>query len=193
MDIPDLGNTQARALFRSKYFSMIMIDPASCHALLLIATSHYNNVHGTRSNTINVLDLRGFAIRAINSALEDPARATSDQILTAVAQMAAYEAVYGDRSIFHTHMTGLLRMVSLRGGLPAVGLDGLLVHVLLWIDANAAFITRSHVYFDQAAFPSQIQHPRPDPMRFAGIPAREASSTNSGTLAVPTKPTRNLR
>ena len=59
-------------------------------------------------------------------------------------------------------------MVSLRGGLPALGLDGLLERILLWIDVNAAHITGSHVFFDTAAFPSTARHPRPDPRRFTG-------------------------
>ena len=133
-----------------------------------MAVSHYNKVRGSRSNTIDVLQLRGMAIREINSALEDPQRATSDQLIAAVAKMASYEALFGDRQIFNTHMTGLLRMGSLRGGLPALGLGGLLERILLWIDSNAAHITGSHLYFDKAAFPSSARHPNPEPERFAG-------------------------
>jgi len=133
-----------------------------------MAASHYGNARGSRSHTIDLLQLRGMAIRAINRALEDPVRATSDQLIAAVAEMACYEAIFGDRTIFNTHMTGLLRMVSLRGGLPSLGLDGLLERILLWIDANAAHVTNSHIYFDRAAFPSSFAHPQPDPRRFAG-------------------------
>lgn len=116
------------------------------------------------------------AIREINGALEDPQRATSDQLIAAVAKMASYEALFGDRQIFNTHMTGLLRMVSLRGGLPALGLGGLLERILLWIDSNAAHITGSHIYFDRAAFPSSAVHPRPDPHRFTGGLPRQSPS-----------------
>lgn len=115
------------------------------------------------------------AIRAINEALEDPVRATSDQLIAAVAKMAQYEALFGDKAIFNTHMTGLLRMVSLRGGLPALGLDGLLERMLLWIDVNASSVMKVHkVYFDKEAFPSNFVHPTPDPRRFAGGTLREA-------------------
>lgn len=150
-----------------------MTDRASLHAVMLMAASHYGNVRGSRSHTIDILQLRGMAISEINGALEDPNRATSDQLIAAVASMASYEALFGDRRIFNTHMTGLLRMVSLRGGLPALGLDGLLERILLWIDANAAHITGSHIYFDRAAFPSNSRHPKPDPHRFAGGLPRE--------------------
>ena len=65
-------------------------------------------------------------------------RATSDQMVAAVAKMATYELLFGQREAFHLHMTGLQRIVSLRHGLQALGLQGLLERNLLWIDANGA-------------------------------------------------------
>ena len=176
VDIPDLDGPDAKGLLRSRFFPFVLTDPAPLHAVMLMAASHFGNVRGPQSHTIDILQLRGMAIREINDALTDSTRATSDQLVAAVAKMASYEALFGDRSIFNTHMTGLLRMVSLRGGLPALGLDCLLERILLWIDANAAHITVSHLYFDRAAFPSTARHPRPDPQRFAGGLSRQLSS-----------------
>lgn len=168
VDIPDLDAQEANGLLRARYFPFLFTDPAPLNAVMLVAASHYTDTRGPRSHTIDLLQLRGMAIREINGALEDHVRATSDQLIAAVAKMAMYEALFGDRSIFNTHMTGLLRMVSLRGGLPALGLEGLLERVLLWVDSNSAHITGSHIYFDKAAFPTAAVHPRPDPARFSG-------------------------
>ena len=176
VDIPDLDGPDAKGLLRSRFFPFCLTDLASLHAVMLVAASNYGNVRGSRSHTIDVLQLRGMAISKINKALEDSSRATSDQLIAAVALMAKYEALFGDRSIFNTHMTGLLRMVSLRGGLPSLGLDGLLERMLLWIDSNASHITGTHMYFDKAAFPSTVQHPRPDPHRFGGGVLRQPSA-----------------
>lgn len=168
VDIRDIDGPEARGLLRTRFFPFIFTDPAPLHAVMLMAAANYGNLRGSRSHTVDILQLRGMAIREINTALEDPNRATSDQLIAAVAKMACYEALFGDRRIFNTHMTGLLRMVSLRGGLPALGLDGLLERILLWIDSNAAHITGSQIYFDKRAFPTTAQHPRPDPRRFSG-------------------------
>jgi hypothetical protein len=176
VDIPDLDGPDAKGLLRTQFFPFCLTDPASLHAVMLVAASHFDRVRGSRSHAIDILQLRGIAIRAINTALEDTSRATSDQLIAAVAKMASYEALFGERSSFNTHMTGLLRMVSLRGGLPALGLDGLLERILLWIDSNASHITNSHIYFDKAAFPSRAQHPRPDPQRFAGDLTRQTTA-----------------
>lgn len=106
-----------------------MTDAAPLQALMRMAASHYSLGRGTQSRVIDLLQLRGLAILEINKALEDGLRVTSDHLIAAVATMASFEALFGDRNIFHMHMTGLLRMVSLRGGLPARGLDGLLERI----------------------------------------------------------------
>ena len=172
VDMPDVDGPGARGLLRTRFYPFCLTDLASLHAVILMAASHFGNAHGSRSHAIDMLHLRGMAISEINRALTDPIRATSDPVIAAVAKMAAYEALFGDRGIFNTHMNGLLRIVSLRGGLPALGLDGMLERMLLWIDSNAAHITGSKLYFDKAAFPSSVQHPQPDPQRFAGGLAR---------------------
>lgn len=178
VDIPDLDGPDAKGLLRKVFFPFVLTDAASLHAVMLIAASHYGNVRGSKSHTIDILSLRGMAMAEINRALADPQRATSDQVIAAVSQVASYEALFGDHQIYNTHMTGLLRMVSLRGGLPALGLDGLIERLLLWVDANAAHIMGTHIYFDRAAFPSAARHPQPDPHRFAGgLPRRPPPPT----------------
>ena len=156
-----------RELLRTRFFPFIMTDAAPLHAMVLMSASRFSALHGPRTHAIDLLQLRGIAIREINTALEDPKRATSDQLIAAVAKIASYEALFGDRNSCHTHMTGLLRMVTLRGGLPQLGLDGLLERLILWIDSNATHLMRRPIYFDKDAFPTDAVHPRPDPQKYA--------------------------
>lgn len=180
VDNPDIDGPDATGLLRTQFFPFILSDPASVHAVMLVAASHFGRVRGSKAHTIDLLQLRGMAISEINSALADESRGTSDQLIAAVAEMASYEALFGDSSICRTHMVGLTRMVSLRGGLPALGLDGLLERLVLWIDSNTSHITGSRLYFDKRAFPPSsalVNHPQPDPARFtAGGLSRHQSS-----------------
>jgi hypothetical protein len=180
IDNPDLDGPGATGLLRSHFFPFVLTDPASVHAVMLVAASHFGRVRGSKAHTIDLLQLRGMAISEINSALADETRGTSDQLIAAVAEMASYEALFGDRSICNTHMQGLTRMISLRGGLPALGLDGLLERLVLWVDSNTSHITGTRLYFDKSAFPPSsaiVTHPRPDPARFtAGGLSRHPSS-----------------
>jgi hypothetical protein len=63
-------------------------------------------------------------MRAINSALEDPTRATSDHIIIAVLLLATCEALHGLRESYPVHMRGLMEMINHRGGLRCLGFEG---------------------------------------------------------------------
>lgn len=135
-----------------------------------MATLQYTRSHKSGWPIIDNFQLREMALGEVHNALHDHVSGTSDQIIAAVAYLAAYEAICGDRALCDTHMQGVTRMVSLRGGLPALGLDGLLEKMLLWIDSNVAYVTKTRVYFDNSAFPPSrpnFTHPRPNFVRFA--------------------------
>ncbi|KXS94899.1 hypothetical protein AC578_1665 [Pseudocercospora eumusae] len=164
VDLPETDSA-SRQLLRTHFLGLVFTDAASLHALMLTAAAHYAKLRGDNAHRINMLQLRGMAIQEVNRALQDHrsgGRATSDRMIAAVGKMATYELLFGQRETFHTHMTGLQRMVSLRGGLQALGLNGLLERILLWIDANAADITGGPLYFPPAAFSSSTAHPRAD-------------------------------
>lgn len=64
----------------------------------------------------------------------------SDGLIGAVAKMVSFEAMHGDLAAFEVHMLGLRRMVEMRGGLGALGLNGLLRRMVIWIDLNSSFL-----------------------------------------------------
>lgn len=165
IDVPETDSA-SREFIRTQFLSLVFSDLAPLHATILVSAAHLAKLHGTRSHNIDMLQLRGMAIQQVNRALmgRNPGiRATSDQLIVAVGKMATYELLFGQRETFHTHMTGLQRMVGLRGGLSALGLGGFLERMLLWIDSNAAAITgSSDLYFPAAACTSSSGHPQAD-------------------------------
>lgn len=173
IDVPETDHT-TRQTIRSRFLELVFTDSASLHALMLVAAAHFAKLQGQNAHNINMLQLRGMAIEEINRAMADHGprgRATSDRMIVAVGKMATFELLFGQREIFHTHMTGLQRMVSLRGGLQTLGLDGLLERMLLWIDSNAAEITGYPHYFPPTAFAPSYPHPPPDRRLFLfGLP-----------------------
>lgn len=64
----------------------------------------------------------------------------SDALIAGVAKLAAYEAMYGSATAFASHMRGLRHLVSLRGGLSCLGVEGLLARMIIWIDRNGTFV-----------------------------------------------------
>lgn len=76
--------------------------------------------------------------------------------------------MFGTLHTYNLHMQGLARMVSLRGGLDSLGLDGLLRRIIIWIDRNAAFFIGSSLYFPGATLAPGEPLPDPNPGHFLG-------------------------
>ena len=60
-------------------------------------------------------------------------------------------------------------MLKLRGGLPTLGLNGLLERMLVWIDVNAAHLTGMPTILGGEDLPTKVVFAAPDPYHFAGI------------------------
>lgn len=105
-------------------------DPAVVTSCMLLSLSQ---LIATRRATqpippriiYGILQLRGHVMRIINEALDDPRRANSDHLIIAVLLLATCEALHGLRESYPVHMIGCMNMVNLRGGLSALGMQGL--------------------------------------------------------------------
>lgn len=168
VDVPFIVPPNEKGLLKRKWFPLSMAEPAAFYTIMLMAASHHAVVNPAWADAFNLLTLRGKAIAAINDALADPQRSSSDSTLSAVMKMASYEAIFGEEKFFHAHMNGLQQMVRLRGGLPELGMDGLLERIVLWIDSNASHHLGCAWKFDKKWFPTTVLHPRPDAANFAG-------------------------
>ena len=131
---------------------MVITSPATLYIVLLTAASHYAAFNGMlpSADTQSILlYLKQVTLTSINALIRDTPANTpmSDTIIGAVAKMASYEAMFGTASLYHTHMRGLQNMIKGRGGLHMLGLDGLLMRMVLWIDINSAFLLNSQAYF----------------------------------------------
>lgn len=166
VDIPELDHPGAKGSLRSLWFPMVISEQATLNVVILTAAFHYLSINGQQCKPEVLYKMKQDAITAINQGLRDSALATSDQLIGAVAKMAAYEAGFaGDEAQYHMHMKGLVKMVELRGGLGSLGLNGLLARMLLWIDLNAAFLLQTQLYFPHTnALPGHI----PSPGHFLG-------------------------
>ncbi|KAK4985431.1 hypothetical protein LTR66_001847 [Elasticomyces elasticus] len=167
LDDPFIDGPVARGLLRTRWLPLAITEEASFYATLLFAASHYEITQRSQEYNVNLLGLKGKAIEAINEALADPVRSTSDSSIGAVATLASYEAMCGNVDVFQMHVAGLQKMVRLRGGLASLGLDGLLERALLCFDSLTARMFATPLCFDPVQFPTQIAHPAPDSLSYA--------------------------
>jgi len=135
---------------------MVITETALLNIILLTAAFHYaSSVAVIPRAKTSLYYLKHEAITAINRLIASTNKSggvvvVDDRTVGAVAKMASFEAMFGEREQYHTHMRALVHLVALRGGLEALGLGGLLARIVLWIDLNAAFLLNCPVYFKPA-------------------------------------------
>ncbi|KAE8147708.1 hypothetical protein BDV25DRAFT_28699 [Aspergillus avenaceus] len=168
VDIPELDQPGNKGLLRTSWFPLVMTERALFLVIMLLAASHYAALNDrSMEMKMNLLSLRYDAIQAINSALKyQHPECVDDALIGAIAKMGSYEAMFGTMDNYSVHMKGLRRAVGLRGGLTALGLNGLLRRIVVWIDRNAAFLHGSSLYFPGAAFVPGQTLPDPNPGHF---------------------------
>jgi hypothetical protein len=167
VDIPELDQPNHKGLLRTKWFPLVITDPSSFHAILLLSASNVAALQHDNSSAYNVLQLKASAISSINDAFSSGiGTRTSDAVIGAVAKMASYEAMQGDLESYRIHMAGVERMVDLRGGLQCLGLEGLLRRIIIWIDLNGAFLLKEPRFFPGETFAGKDEEAEPNLERF---------------------------
>ncbi|CDM35594.1 transcriptional regulator family: Fungal Specific TF [Penicillium roqueforti] len=170
VDIPELDLPGNHGLLRTTWFPLVMTEPALFSVILLLAASHYASLQVDPSSMkIDLLGFRYTAVLSINRSLDarQPEN-VHDALIGAIAKMASYEAMFGSLENYNIHMQGLARLISLRGGLTSLGLNGLLQRMVIWIDCNAAFLHGSAMYFLMDTSVPGESPPYPNPGQFLG-------------------------
>ncbi|KAF4434169.1 hypothetical protein F53441_13722 [Fusarium austroafricanum] len=166
VEIPELDQPGNRGLLRTSWFPLVISHEAPFQTILLLSASNLSSVSGTTHPTGFYYELRHNAISAINQALLDSDDCVSDGIIGAVAKMASFEAMHGNKDSYRIHMKGLHDMICRRQGLNALGLDGLLRRIVIWIDLNSSFLLQIPRMFPDEYFADGASLTEPNPERF---------------------------
>ena len=112
-------------------------EPALFYVRLLFATGDLIRLGSMQPDFAFWLQAR--AIKAINEALSDPDRATSDALILAVGRIALHETLYGDKQAAGSyHRPAQKRMIQMRGGMKALPFPGLVKRLMRWADTVMA-------------------------------------------------------
>lgn len=117
-----------------KWMSVALSDPAMLHATLcLVALHKYQTHHISLANPY--FFHRGEAMRLINTRLSEPENATSDNTIGAIAILSTSDnTIAWPTAIQESHMSGLLTLVSLRGGIDGLSSNKHIKRVVAWAD-----------------------------------------------------------
>ncbi|KAF4950770.1 hypothetical protein FGADI_7966 [Fusarium gaditjirri] len=165
VDIPELDQPGNKGLLRTSWFPLVLSHEAPFQTILLLSAANMSSVSGTSIPPSRILQFRLQAISAIN-ALMATDHGMSDALIGAVAKMASFEAMHGGVESYTIHMQGLYDMVKQRHGLDALGLNGLLRRIVLWIDINSSFLLQIPRWFPDEYFADARGSVEPNPERF---------------------------
>lgn len=110
-----------------------LAEPALFYVRLLFATGDLVALKVVKPEI--KLWLQAQAIQAINEALAQNSRTTSDALILAIGRIALNESLYGDKVTAHTvHRPAQQRMIALRGGMGCLDFPPLVKRLMRWAD-----------------------------------------------------------
>jgi hypothetical protein len=117
-----------------KWLSVALSDPATLHATLcLVALHKYQNNREPLTNSY--FFHRGEAMRLITTRLNETVNATSDDTIAAIAILSTSDNTLAwPAAIQESHMSGLLTLVNLRGGIDGMSSNRHIKRVVSWAD-----------------------------------------------------------
>jgi hypothetical protein len=155
-----------------RFYAFVFTDPVVLTTAILLTSRHQFEVLGREASGedgVRIANMERFLLQRINEALRDPVRGISDQMLVAVALYAAYEIKHGNGSRYHIHMSGLVQMINLRGGLREISQqDPYVERLLLWQDANTSKLANIPGYLIDLdnSLGEWSKRPKPNPRMF---------------------------
>lgn len=162
----EIDGPRQTGLLAKSWFPMVLHSPAVFQVIVLFSASHLASRSPSLVNPEALLYLKQCALSSLFNMIAS--RRIGDEVIAATAKMASYEAIFGSGSDYHIHMDAVRRMLVLRGGIEKLGLEGLLMRLLLFIDTNSAYILHTNLYLEQSMLPRRQPLSFLNPPRFVG-------------------------
>lgn len=86
---------------------------------------------GAVVNTDEIISARGDALQALKEMLARPEFSTSDEAIAAVLKLAMSDLCHAETQDLAVHADGIHEMTKVRGGLPALGRNGVLARTAI--------------------------------------------------------------
>ncbi|KAL9118670.1 MAG: hypothetical protein Q9187_004783 [Circinaria calcarea] len=166
---PDMLPTatgQENCPFRTIFVRQALTDQCLFNAVLFLAAYHIDSLC-ERTVSQATLSYRGETIRLINAKLRSLEQAISDSTIGAVAllslgctklkgtllgQLNGNQPIAADCTESDLHLNALQWMVKMRGGLEALGMNGVLHMLINWQDLSSSTVEASTPRFERYDF-----------------------------------------
>jgi len=103
-------------IFRIRWFDL--------HGLADLATC-FGSEYGQVDQHTKIV-AKGRAIHSLNAMLRSDVYSTSDEAIAGVVKLVNNDLCFGETQHLRVHLQGLRKMIQLRGGVPKLGMNGIL-------------------------------------------------------------------
>ncbi|KAH6900766.1 hypothetical protein B0T10DRAFT_36862 [Thelonectria olida] len=140
-------------------FSDFSRYPGLLHAILFTSQAFYDLSLGLPYGKIAQLHLAK-TLYHLQRSLSDKNEATADSTLTVVLSLATAAAILGDLETVKKHMSGVCRMIELRGGIKTIERGSMIEHKARRIDFGLALSTGQNLNFlqENISWDPQVAH-----------------------------------
>ena len=123
---------------RDWFFACVAAGPLGLHASLLFGIIYSHPHYGGDAPT-NVLKQKIRLFSMMNTALQRPAPAYSDDLIFAIASLAIVEDRLGNAKACHMHWSAVEKAIHLRGGFESLRNNEGLCGALAWLEITIAY------------------------------------------------------
>ncbi|KAH8804466.1 hypothetical protein F5884DRAFT_407327 [Xylogone sp. PMI_703] len=123
------------------------------HAALCLSSIYLNRSYLRNDFPVETAKHRGEVIRLLISGFQGRDGGIDDASIAAATLLSISDlSVTGDVALNYTHVSGINKMVSLRGGLGKLGMSGMLRIMVLWSDECYSLHAQSPPSYSKLAF-----------------------------------------
>lgn len=137
-------------------------SPHAFLSTLCIASAHYDAINERAIESVQTLALRQEVMHLISQSLLNPQTRGDDFNVVALTQLIASEIIAGEDMALDFHETGIEAMVTQRGGMGQLGVNGRLAATLSWVSLESAILREAKPrpqYLEHAAAMSTRSYP----------------------------------
>jgi len=146
-----------------KYWIPYCVDhPHTFLSTLCLAAAHYDVLNESSTESLTTAALRQDIIVMVGENLLNPTRSVADHNIIAVSQLIICEVISRKEADLKFHEKGMETMITQRGGLSELGVQGRLASAVSWVHLASAILRETQprpMYFDYCCARSALEWP----------------------------------
>lgn len=146
-----------------KYWIPYCVDhPHTFLSTLCLAAAHYDVLNESSTESLTTSALRQDIIVMVGENLLNPTQSVADHNIIAVSQLIICEVISRKEADLRFHEKGMETMITQRGGLSELGVQGRLASAVSWVNLASAILREAlprPMYFDFCCARSTMEWP----------------------------------